>query len=40
VGLPFEFEKITPWGQSLTNSEIKKNIIKVQTWLRDNSMVY
>ncbi len=40
VGLPFEFEKITPWGKSLTNLEIKENIIRVQTWLRENSMVY
>ena len=40
VGLPFEFEEKTPWGKSLTNTEIKENIIKVQKWLRENSMVY
>ena len=40
VGLPFEFEEKTPWGKSLTKTEIKENIIKVQTWLRENSMVY
>ena len=40
VGLPFEFNKITPWGKSLSNSEIKENVIRIQTWLRENSMVY
>ena len=29
VGLPFEFEEKTPWGKSLTNTEIKENIIKI-----------
>ena len=26
TGLPFEYEKTTPWGESFTRDEIKKNI--------------
>ena len=40
VGLPFEYEKMTPWGPSLTREEIANNIKQVQQYLRDHGMVY
>jgi len=40
VGLPFKYKEETPWGKSLTRSEIKEAIIEVQTWARENGMLY
>ena len=40
VGLPFEYEVKTPWGKSFTRDEIKQNIIEVQRWLDDRTMIY
>ena len=40
TGLPFEYEKTTPWGESFTRDEIKKNIIDLQKWLEERRMVY
>lgn len=40
VGLPFEYEKITPWGPSLTREEIANNIKQIQRYLRERGMVY
>ncbi|OGN00079.1 MAG: hypothetical protein A3B91_01340 [Candidatus Yanofskybacteria bacterium RIFCSPHIGHO2_02_FULL_41_29] len=40
VGLPFEYEKETPWGPSLSREEIANNIRQVQQYLRDHGMVY
>ncbi|MBI2064456.1 MAG: B12-binding domain-containing radical SAM protein [Candidatus Yanofskybacteria bacterium] len=40
VGLPFEYEKETPWGPSLTREEIANNIKQVQKYLRDRGMSY
>ena len=40
VGLPFEYEKITPWGPSLSRKEIANNIRQVQQYLRDHGMIY
>jgi radical SAM superfamily enzyme YgiQ (UPF0313 family) len=40
VGLPFEYEKMTPWGPSLTREEIANNIKQIQQYLRDHGMVY
>jgi radical SAM superfamily enzyme YgiQ (UPF0313 family) len=40
VGLPFEYEKETPFGKSFTQNEIKENMTKVQNWLGKNSMIY
>lgn len=40
VGLPFEYEKMTPWGPSLSRKEIANNIRQVQQYLRDHGMVY
>ena len=40
VGLPFEYEKITPFGESFTQDEIKNNIAELQNWLSSQSMTY
>ena len=40
VGLPFEYEKVTPWGPSLSRKEIANNIRQVQQYLRDHGMIY
>ena len=40
IGLPFEYEKETPWGSSFTPKEISNNIIELQNWLRDKGMIY
>ena len=40
VGLPFEYEKVTPWGPSLSRKEIANNIRQVQQYLRDHGMTY
>ena len=40
VGLPFEYEKITPYGASFTQEEIKNNIAELQNWLSSQSMTY
>ena len=40
VGLPFEYEKNAPWGKSLSRDEIKNNIVDLQKWLDDRTMIY
>ncbi len=40
VGLPFEYEKETPWGPSLSRGEIANNIRQVQQYLREHGMIY
>ena len=40
TGLPFEYEKIAPWGETFTRDEIKKNIIELQKWLEGRGMIY
>jgi radical SAM superfamily enzyme YgiQ (UPF0313 family) len=41
VGLPFEYEENPPWGhKSFSREEIKENIVKVQSWLRERNMLY
>jgi radical SAM superfamily enzyme YgiQ (UPF0313 family) len=40
VGLPFEYQKNTPYGESFSNQEIKSNINTVQNWLSSKSMIY
>jgi len=40
VGLPFEYKENTFWGTPLTRNEIKKGIIDIQEWSRENSLVY
>ena len=40
VGLPFEYEDVTPWGKPLSRQQIKDAIIKVQTWAREKGMLY
>ena len=40
TGLPFEYEKTTPWSESFTRDEIKKNIIDLQKWLEGRGMIY
>jgi len=40
VGLPFEYEKETPWGHSLSRPQIIENIKSIQTYLREKGMSY
>ena len=40
VGLPFEYEKETPFGKSFTQQEIKENMTTIQQWLDNRGMVY
>ena len=40
VGLPFEYHENTRWGKSFSRKEITENIVKVQNWLRERSMIY
>ena len=40
TGLPFEYESITPFGESLTRDEIIFNIKEVQKYLREREMSY
>jgi len=40
VGLPFEYEKDTPFGKSFTQEEIKENMTTIQQWLDSRGMVY
>lgn len=40
VGLPFEYEKHTPWGDSLTRAEIVQAIQEVQHYLRESGKTY
>ena len=40
VGLPFEYEKVTPWGPSFTREQISDNIRQVQRWLESRGMIY
>lgn len=40
VGLPFEYEEVTPWGKAFTREQIKENIRQTQRWLETRGMVY
>lgn len=40
VGLPFEYEKIGPWGPSISQHQIKENLTTLQKWLADKRMIY
>ena len=40
VGLPFKYKKETSWGIPLSREKIKEGIIEVQTWGRENGMLY
>ncbi len=40
VGLPFEYEKETPWGTAMSRTEITSNIKAIQKYLRDHDMSY
>ncbi len=40
VGIPFEYEKNTPWGPGMSRKEIVHNIKEIQAWLRDRNMTY
>lgn len=40
VGLPFEYERETPWGQALSRAEITDNLRGIQTYLRERGMSY
>ena len=40
VGLPFEYDEITPFGKSFTQKEIKDNMNVIQNWLAERSMTY
>jgi radical SAM superfamily enzyme YgiQ (UPF0313 family) len=40
VGLPFEYEEVTPWGKSFTRNEILDNIKVLQKWIRERGMSY
>ena len=40
VGLPFEYDDMTPWGKPLSRQQIKDAIVKVQTWGRKEGMLY
>jgi anaerobic magnesium-protoporphyrin IX monomethyl ester cyclase len=40
VGLPFRYAENTPWGKPLSREQIKEGIIQVQTWGRENGMLY
>jgi radical SAM superfamily enzyme YgiQ (UPF0313 family) len=40
VGIPFEYKKNTPWGNSFSRIEIIENIKKVQNWLDKRNMIY
>lgn len=40
VGLPFEYEEMTPWGKSFSSAEIAENIKTLQKWLREKDMSY
>ena len=40
VGLPFEYEKIGPWGPSMNQHQIKENLTTLQKWLADKKMIY
>lgn len=40
VGLPFEYEEITPWGKSFTRNEILNNVKVLQQWIRARGMSY
>ena len=40
IGLPFEYEKETQWGKSFTKKEISDNIIALQRWCENQSMIY
>ena len=40
VGLPFEYETVTPWGESLPREAIVENIKAIQSYLRERGMSY
>ena len=40
VGLPFRYADKAPWGIPLSRDQIKEAIIQVQTWGRENGMLY
>ena len=40
VGLPFRYADKAPWGKPLSRDQIKEGIIQVQTWGRENGMLY
>jgi len=40
VGLPFEYKEETSWGKPLSREEIKEAIIRVQSWGREQEMLY
>ena len=40
IGLPFEYETYTPWGKSLSRTQITQNIKIMQNWLRERGMSY
>lgn len=40
VGLPFEYEKETPWGPSFSREQIKRNMTELQGYLRSRGMSY
>ncbi len=40
VGLPFEYEDVTPFGKSFTQKQIKENMNIIQNWLSERSMTY
>ena len=40
VGLPFEYEKQTSWGPSLSREEIADNIRQLQGYLGERGMIY
>jgi radical SAM superfamily enzyme YgiQ (UPF0313 family) len=40
VGLPFEYESVTPWGKGFSRDQIAANIQEIQTYLREHKMSY
>lgn len=40
VGLPFEYEEVTPWGRGFTRDEIKENVRLTQRWLEARGMTW
>ncbi len=39
-GLPFEYEETNRWGRAFSREEIVNNIIEIQSYLRERSMIY
>lgn len=40
LDMAFEYEKITPFGESMTNDEIINNYNKIQSYLRENKLTF